>query len=126
LLKYSVNDAKPVPVSGNLLSHNRWDPIGKAFMAADLYLGKRILRDPTIVQSALLARVNRTYAFHAIQRQAQRAEIEAGLIPLVPPVTAKPVLLTDDMIPDSELTDIVRKAGVARILDVAAQLEAAE
>jgi hypothetical protein len=132
LTKPNVNDVPaggtPSPVSGNLLSHNRYDPIGRAFLAADLYRGARTLHKPTLVQAAWLSRINRTYAFWADKRYAQRAAIEAGLLPLVPPVTAKPVpfITTDDTIPDVVLADVIRKAGITRTIDIAAQLEAAE
>jgi hypothetical protein len=74
-----VNGAGPTPVSpgkisGNYLAFNRHDAIGKAFMAAELNLGVRALRNPTITQAALLARVNRTYAFWAVKRFPNRAE----------------------------------------------------
>lgn len=128
LTKYGVNDAASRPVSGNLLSHNRWDRIGKAFLAADLLLGARTLCDPTLLQCASLCRVNRAYVHWAVKRYGQRAEIEAGLLPLVPRVAAKPApfIATDDTISDAELADMIRSAGIARTIDIAAQIEAAE
>jgi hypothetical protein len=128
LTNYGVNDVAPIPISGDYLSFNKKDAVGKAFLGAELYLGTRIFRDPTIVQAAYLARTNRTYCFWAVRRMEQRAEIEAGLLPLVPYVTAKPVpfITTGDMISDVELADMIRKAGIARTIDIAAQIEAAE
>jgi hypothetical protein len=127
LPKDDVNGVEPAPVSGNYLSYNRYDPIGKAFMAADLHRGLRVLRNPTLVQSAWLSRVNRTYAFWADRRYAQRAEIEAGLLPLVPP-TATPKLSL--IVPRCDFRRRTGRhhpqAGIARTLDIAAMVEAAE
>ena len=128
LMKNGVNGAEPIPISGRLLSHNTWDPVHRAFVGADLHLGTRVLETPTVVQSAFLARTNRTYVHWALERMEQRAAIEAKLLPLVPPVIAKPVpfITTDDMIPDVVLADMIRKAGITRTIDIAAQIEAAE
>lgn len=130
LLKNDVNDKIPggvlnqgFLVSGSTLAHNRFDLVGKAFLAADLHRGVRILHKPTMVQSALLARVNRTYAFWADRRYEQRAEIEAGLLPLMP---AKPVSIVTETVSDLELANMIRVAGIARTLDIAALIEAAE
>src|SRR6516225_7359352 len=79
--------AMPVPsLTGRFLAHNRHSRVDRAFFAADLYFGAKRLTMPTLVQAAILAGVNRTYAFWATKPQAQRAraEIERGLIPLVP------------------------------------------
>jgi hypothetical protein len=89
-LDYVVNDvALSIPVSGGSLCHNKSDQIGRAFLAADLHSGAKHLIQPTITQSAALARANPTYAWWACHRLEQRtaisAAIEAGLIPLVPP-----------------------------------------
>jgi hypothetical protein len=128
LMKYAVNGAAPTPISGQLLAHNSWDLIHRAFIGADLKLGARIPENLTVVQCALLARTNRTYVQWALKRPEQRAAIEAGLLPLVPPVTAKPVpfIKTDDVIPDAVIADVIRKAGITRTIDIAAQIEAAE
>jgi hypothetical protein len=125
LINRDVNDVEPAPVSGNYLAYNRYDMIGKAFMAADLRRSARVLRNPTLVQAAWLARVNRTYAFWADKLYAQRAEIEAGLLPLVPPAP-KLSLIVPEVISDAELADTIRKVGVMRTLEMAALVEAAE
>jgi hypothetical protein len=72
------------PISGRYLAHNRHDHVAHAFFAGDLVLGKTQLVKPTVTQAAFLAGVNRAYVHWAIKRQDERAEIEAGLIPLVP------------------------------------------
>ena len=123
---------RAAPISGNFLAHNHFDRIGRAFIAADLYLGATQLIKPTVTQTALLAGVNRNYAHCAIKRQAERAEIEAGLIPLVPaPPVSKangstlPASITGQM-PDSDLIDFVRSVGVNRVLEAAVAVEAAQ
>jgi hypothetical protein len=77
--------------------------------------------------------VNRTYVHWAIKRQAERTQIEAGLVPLVPP-PARRILreAPDDIpvpaiaIPDVELIDFVRSVGVDRVLNAAVMAEAAQ
>ncbi len=83
---------------------------------------------PTLVQAAILAGVNRTYAFWATKPQAQRAriEIEAGLVPLVPAAPARtngngtvlPVV-PDGGIDDAQLAHIASLVGVDRMLAAA-------
>src|SRR5262249_59654744 len=84
-----IDLASPPPpvrsVPGAYLAYNRFDPTGKAFLAADLHSGALQLVKPTLRQAAALARANYAYAWHAVKRRAQRAEIEAGPLPLVPP-----------------------------------------
>jgi hypothetical protein len=123
----------PVSVTGRELAHSPKGLIRRAFDAADLYLGAKQFTEPTVVQSALLARVNRTYVHWAIKRQAERTQIEAGLVPLVPP-PARRILreAPDDIpvpaiaIPDVELIDFVRSVGVDRVLNAAVMAEAAQ
>ena len=122
----------PVPISGRFLAHNRHSRIVRAFIAADLHSGALRLAKPTFVQAALLAGVNRAYAHWAIKRQAERAEIEAGLIPLVPasPVSKAngnmlPMSITGQM-PDCDVIELVRSIGVNRVLEAAVAVEAAQ
>jgi hypothetical protein len=124
-----VNSA---PISGRYLAHNQQALVVRAFFAADLLSGAKQLTNPTLVQSAWLARVNRAYAYWAEKRMAERAEIEAGLIPLVPaPLVPKangnasPMSITVQ-IPDCDLFDFVRTVGVNRVLEAAVAVEAAE
>jgi hypothetical protein len=72
-------------LAGRFLAHNRRSRIERAFMAADLRAGAKTLVEPTLRQAAMLAGVNPTYAWWAARRIAERAEIEAGFVPLVPP-----------------------------------------
>jgi hypothetical protein len=120
------------PISGRYLAHNRHDHVAHAFFAGDLVLGNTRLVKPTITQAAFLAGVNRAYVHWAIKRQAERAEIEAGLIPLVSasPVSKLngnmlPMSITGRM-PDSDLIDFVRSVGVNRVLEAAVVVEAAQ
>jgi hypothetical protein len=118
------------PISGRYLAHNRHDHVAHAFFAGDLVLGKTQLVRPTVTQAAVLAGVNRAYVHWALKRQAERAAIEAGLIPLVPPPLPKadgsalPMSITGQM-PDSDLIDFVRSVGVNRVLEAAVAVETA-
>ena len=118
------------PVSGRYLAHNRHDPVAHAFLAADLYAGAKKLTDPTMVQSAYLARVNVTYGWWAHRRQDQRADIEAGRVPLVPPSYRSNgsalVVPHAAEIGDSELVAFVRAVGVNRVLEAAVTADAAQ
>jgi hypothetical protein len=100
-------------VSGNRLAHNRFDLIGKAFLGADLHRGTLQLVRPTLKQAAMLARVNPTYVWWAIKRQAQRAKIEAGLLPLVPSAPKNSPAISDE-----DLIETFRKVGVEHAFDV--------
>ena len=73
--------------------------------------------EPTLTQAATLAGVNRTYAFWANRRIAEREEIEAGLLPLTPPRRPS--------ISDAELAHVIRAAGIDRTLAVAITVETA-
>jgi hypothetical protein len=99
------------PISGHFLAYNRHDRVAHAFYGADLVLSKTRLEKPTILQAAELCRVNPTYVHWAIKRQAERAEIEAGHMPLVP---AAPVHAdgngngTASVVPDVGIDDALK------------------
>ena len=125
---------KPAPISGRYLAHNRYDLVGRAFLGADLQLGKTVLVKPTATQAAIQARVNRDYVGWAVKRIDERDAIEKGLVPLVPPSpvnstingnghTCVPVPFE---MPDYELVRFVRSIGVNRVLEAAVVAEAAE
>jgi hypothetical protein len=121
------------PISGRYLAHNRFDRIGRAFIAADLYSGTMRFIKPTVTQAVFLAGVNRAYVHWAIKRQAERAEIEADLIPLVPAPALVPkangsMLLASitGQLPDADLIDFVRSVGVNRALEAAVAVETAQ
>jgi hypothetical protein len=120
----------PAAITGRYLSHNGESRVVRAFLAADLHSGAKQLVKPTMLQSAFLAGVNRTYAHWATKRQAERFEIEAGLVPLVPPPVSKangsmlPMSITG--MPDAELIDFVKSIGINRVLNAACAVEAAQ
>jgi hypothetical protein len=119
LVERTVNSTA---VTGNHLAYGHKSLTARAFLAADLFTGAKYLTTPTIVQSAYLANVNRTYAWWATKRQAERTAIEAGLIPLVPPRVKPTPIPIDDM----ELVAIARAVGVDRMINAAVMAEAAQ
>jgi len=127
--QYQLPEPGAMPVSsltGRFLAHNRRSRVDRAFLAADLYFGAKRLTMPTLVQAATLAGVNRTYAFWATKPQAQRprAEIEAGLMPLVPAAPARTngngtAVSIMPGIDDAELMHIANLVGPDRMLAAA-------
>src|SRR6516164_1996755 len=79
-----VNGIATVPNTKWSLDHGTPTKVERAFAAADWASG-RIPYRPTIAEAAVRAGVSPTYACHALHRQAERAEIIAGRIPLIPP-----------------------------------------
>jgi hypothetical protein len=125
------NGHEPViSLTGRYLAHCRYDPVGRAFLAADLHSGALQLTRPTMVQAAQLARINVTYAWWAAKRQTERGAIKAGLMPLVPArhsvTSGKTVLLPPVEINDTALVDFIRGIGLERVLDAAVVVEAAQ
>ena len=120
--------ANPAAISGSFLARNRHDAVAHAFFACDLFTGAKRLTKPTMLQAAYLARVNVTYAWWAFKRQAERAAIEAGLVPLVPSQLVKAngsTLPTVTIIDNAEIVNFVRAVGVNRVLEAAVAVEAA-
>jgi hypothetical protein len=109
-------------VTGRYLAHNHLNRVQKAFLARDLSVGAKQLVEPTILQAAMLAKVNATYVHWAIKQAANRFEIEAGYLPLVP----SRVVRSTTPISDPEVIDFVRRAGVGRVIDAACVIEAAQ
>ena len=133
----------PAPISGRYLAHNHLSPVKRAFGAADTKLGKYRPTDLTVLQCAGLWRVNPTYTHWAIKRQAERAEIVAGRIPLVPAHLGRKANGHDNRptinaiktlqnalrsipILDSDLIDLVRSVGVNRVFEAVVAAEAAQ
>ena len=125
---YTTNSAA---ISGNFLARNRHDAVAHAFLASDLFTGAKTLTKPTMLQAVHLARTNPTYAWWAFKRQAERGEIEAGLIPLVPAAprhmngdgTALTVPPVVPDINDVELIHIAQRVGTDRMLAAAMAAE---
>jgi hypothetical protein len=117
------------PITGQFLAHNRDSQVVRAFYAEDLHSGAKRLVEPMMTQAAYLARVNVTYAWWAHKRQAERAAIEAGFVPLVPSRLVAPAtnghLPAVSEIDDSTLFNIIAVKGVDRVLSVAAEVERA-
>jgi hypothetical protein len=133
----AVNDV--TAISGRYLAHNHLSTAARAFLASDLFMGGRQLVLPTMSQAALLARANVTYAWWAHKRIKERAEIEAGFVPLVPPRIAKingsetlpqvsklgnangmstlPAALPVASVSDAQIDDLIAQVGIARVWD---------
>jgi hypothetical protein len=113
-----------LPVRGQSLSRKRdWLPHEREFVAADLYRGTKRLIQPTLAQAAMLTGAGSTTSvWWATQREAVRDEIMLGLLPVVPPREMKPKA----PISDDWLFDIVREAGIGRVLEAACAVEAAQ
>ena len=123
--------ATAIPVlTGHYLARNRESCAIRAFFGADLHLGARRFGRPTRLQSAYLARVSPAYVLWAERRQEQRAAIERGLIPLVPPQYVAPKTngstLPVTSIDDAVIMNFVRTVGVNRVLEAAVAVEAAQ
>jgi hypothetical protein len=123
-------------VGGRFLAHCCLTRIERAFLAADLHTGAAQLVTPTIVQSAMLARVNRTYAGWAVKQMPLRTDIISGSLPLVPqrsPAVPQsesnghtlPAIVSAE-IDDDTVIAFVRAVGIKRTLDAAVAVEAAQ
>jgi hypothetical protein len=115
--------------TGRFLAHNHAKPAIGAFIGADLVTGAKAFKAPTVAQAAMLARTNRTYVFHALQRLALREDIEAGFFPLVPPnhvdvQAANGCETSKTFVSDADLTRVIRAVGVNRVLEAAIAVDA--
>lgn len=119
-----LNGGNPPPISGRYLANNKLSPIKRAFIAADLHLGTSVLTAPTQPQAAALARVNARYVYWGVKRQAERADIEAGRIPLIP--NPKTNGMTASGIDDAGLVQFVRSVGIDRVIHAAIAVERAQ
>lgn len=121
---YQTNFGLSMPVRGQHLSRKKnWRPHERAFWGADFYRGEKYLVEPTLAQVTFLAGAGSTTSvWWAFQRELDRDEIMKGLLPLVPPRVAKPKA----PVSDPEIIDFVRSVGVARVLDAAVVVEAAQ
>jgi hypothetical protein len=127
------NGVNPTPISGRYLAYNHAGPVKRAFIAADLHLGASFLTAPTQTQAAALARVNSSYVCWALKRQAERAEIERGHTPLIPPhgevvvpKTNGTTHTTASGIDDAGLVQFVRSVGIDRVIHAAIAVERAQ
>ena len=122
-LEYGISS---IAITGRYLAHNKLTVVERAFLAADLHTGERSLEAPTVVQAALLARVNISYAHHALKEAANRSTIECGVRPLVLPLPKQKPLVPMPMVDDAQIINFVRHVGITRVLDAAVAVEAAE
>jgi|SRR6516164_2329528 hypothetical protein len=118
----------PVPsLSGRFLAHNGQSRVVRAFYAADLHSGAKLLTKPTMVQAAFIARVSPAYAWAAAKRMDQRFEIEFGYVPLMAPAAPVRVngngtahsIVPNAGIDDAELMHIANLVGPDRMLAAA-------
>lgn len=128
LLPQIVTDATPVApvilkvprrqVTGRNIAHARRSPIERALLAADILAGRVDLVGLTAKQIAVMLKTNQPYVDAARDLSAaERRLVEAGLRPLKP--AKRPTLQCDDEV----LTRAIRRLGVDRVLEIAAQLE---
>ena len=68
-------------VTGRYLAHNHLDRVSKAFLASDLISASKQLVKPTILQAAMLAKVNSTYAWWATRRARTASKSSARICP---------------------------------------------
>jgi hypothetical protein len=105
----------PQPLTAMSLAHGKFSKVQKAFLAADIYLGRRILVEHSQVGLARYFVIPPADIHFAIQRQDERAAILAGLVPLVPP--PNPAAQAE-----RRLARLVRDLGHGRVAEMLAQL----
>ena len=125
-----LNGVNPTPISGNYLAHNHASTVIRAFIGADLVSGVRTPVGLNQNQAAELARVSPVYVHWALKRGAERADIERGHTPLIPPhgeVNApKTNGATASGIDDAGLVQFVRSVGIDRVIHAAIAVERAQ
>jgi hypothetical protein len=127
-----LNGVNPTPISGSYLAHNHASTVIRAFIGADLVSGVRTPVGLNQNQAAGLVRVNASYVHWALKRLPDRAEIERGHTPLIPPHGEVVVPKTNGTthtangIDDAGLVQLVRSVGVNRVLNAAIAVERAQ
>ena len=120
----------PTPISGNYLAHNHASTVIRAFIGADLVSGVRCPVGLNQNQAAELARVSPVYVHWALKRGAERADIERGHTPLIPPhgevIAPKTNGATASGIDDAGLVQFVRSVGIDRVIHAAIAVERAQ
>jgi hypothetical protein len=114
-----VNGIATMPNTKWSLDHGTPTKVERAFAAADWASGALPYR-PTIAEAAVRAGVSPTYAWHALHRQAERAEIIAGRIPLIPPSRSPSSSEARDR---RRLARMASKRGVSGVLELLADIE---
>jgi hypothetical protein len=122
LTVYQSGFGLSIPVRGQQLRRKKWQLHEREFWAAALHRGSKHLVKPTIAQTVFLAGAGSvTSVWWALQRETERGEIMRGRLPLVPPQRVAKAPFSDP-----EIFHFVRTVGVARVLDAACAVEAAE
>jgi hypothetical protein len=115
-----VNGAATAANTKWSLDHGTPTKVERAFVAADWASGRLPFR-PSIAEAAVRAGVSPTYAWHALHRQTERAEIIAGRIPLILPSGSSSSSETRDR---KRLARMASKRGFSGVLEMLADLEA--
>jgi hypothetical protein len=102
------------------LAHAKLSKAERAYIAADLYFGDARLVEPTMLQSASLARVNVTYAHIAASRPADRLLVEGGIVSLAP----KPIVkaLPAPVSVEQRLVSVINDVGIKGARDLLDEL----
>jgi hypothetical protein len=98
--------------TGQYIAHAQKTKHERAFLAADLHLGRAILAQPTVLQCAHV---------HAALRKdvEERERILAGLEPLVSPLMR--TVLAPRVVTDDQLIDLAHLVGPDRWLSAATE-----
>jgi hypothetical protein len=100
-------------ITGRFLAHNRLDQNDRNIIGLNLRIGKLQLTEPTIIQSAMLARADRAAVSFGFKRLlAGRAEL------------AEQEELQNVQAFEAELINFIRSVGIGRVIDAAVKAEA--
>jgi hypothetical protein len=124
-----VNRLSPIPLLGSALAHFRGTLLDRVFLGAELVHGTKVLIDPNCCQVSKLVGVSPSSLWWGVKRFDDRFAIEHGWLPLVPARSIpKPASreITNGTITDAELAEMIRCAGIMRVIDAAAAVEAAQ
>jgi hypothetical protein len=112
----------PVPrlVTGMWLAHAKLSKGERAYIAADLYHGDARLIEPTMLQSAALARVNPSYAHIAASRPADRLLIETGVVSLAPKSIVKALPAPTSV--EARMASVIHDVGIQGAQDLLSDL----
>jgi hypothetical protein len=116
---YDVDGAGATPTRGRYITRLFRSPTEAALCAADLHEGRRVLVDPSLDQCADIVGWNVTgqMVWWAVRREAQRAAIVSGNMPLVPPIVPFiRAIAPDCVLPTDILIDrLIAQYGVENV-----------
>jgi hypothetical protein len=75
----------PRPITAMQLAHGGYSEARKAFLCADIFMGRRTLTEHTVAGLARYVGLKDVQVHAALARMDQRSAIEAKIVPLVPP-----------------------------------------